>query len=121
MLNKMRIAALPAMFALVFALGAPFAVAGDNYGSQVANKFGRGLANAATGWLEVPKNMINTSKESNVLVGLTWGTIKGALHTVGRTTVGALELATFFVPNEEFVHPTYVWTDFSQETTYGSP
>jgi len=121
MVQRIRLAALPAMFALMFVLGSPLAAAGDNYGTQVADKFGRGLANAATGWLELPKNMVNTSKESNAFIGLTWGTVKGALHTVGRTAVGAVELATFFIPNGEFAHPTYVWTDFSQETTYGAP
>ncbi len=120
MLNRMRVVALPALFALVFVVGAPLAMAADGYGTQAADKFGRGFANTATGWIELPKNIVNTSKDSNVLVGITWGLIKGALHTVGRTAVGAFELATFFVPNDEFVHPTYVWSDFNQDTTYGS-
>jgi len=121
MLNRMHIAALPALLALLLAAGAPLAMADDGYGSQVGSKFARGLANTTTGWIELPKDMINTSKDSNILVGMTWGILKGVLDTVGRTAVGALELATFFVPSDEFVHPTYVWSDFNEDTGYGVP
>jgi len=120
-MNRMHIAAVPALLALLLALGAPPAVADDGYGSQVASKFTRGLANTATGWVELPKDIVNTSKDSNIAVGMTWGVLKGVLDTVGRTAVGALELATFFVPSDEFVHPTYVWSDFNEDTAYGVP
>lgn len=119
MLNRMRILSLPAFFALIFMVAAPMAIADDGYGTQVADKFGRGFANTATGWIELPKNVVNTSNQSNVAVGITWGLVKGVLYTVGRTAVGAVELVTFFVPNDEFVHPTFVWEDFDQDTTFG--
>ncbi len=99
---------------------APVAMADDGYGTQVTNKLGRGLANAATGWIELPKNVVNTSNNSNVAVGITWGIVKGALYTVGRTVIGAVELVTFFIPSDTFAHPGYVWNDFDQDTTFGS-
>ncbi|MDQ6998301.1 MAG: exosortase system-associated protein, TIGR04073 family [Mariprofundus sp.] len=94
------------------------AMAGD-YATDSGSKFTRGLANSVTGWGEIPKNIINESSDSNVLVGLTYGTVKGVVHTVGRTAVGAFDLVTFFVPTEEVVHSTYVWKQKRDETTYG--
>jgi putative exosortase-associated protein (TIGR04073 family) len=100
----------------MLAFGSP-AMAGD-YASDSGSKFTRGLANAATGWGEIPKNIALESEENNVLVGITYGTVKGAFHTVGRTVVGALELGTFFVPSDEVVQSTYVWENTNEETTY---
>ncbi len=94
------------------------AIAG-NYASDSGQKFTRGLANAATGWGEIPKNIALESKASNGFVGITYGTVKGVAQTVGRTVVGALELGTFFVPSHEVVHSTYVWENPNTETTYG--
>ncbi len=93
------------------------AVAGE-YASDSEAKFTRGLANIATGWGETPKNIVNESNNHNALVGLTYGTVKGAAHTVGRTAVGVFDLVTFFAPTEEVVHSTYVWEDQHNETTY---
>jgi len=120
MLNKIRIISLPAIFAMLLMGVVPMAMAGDGYGTQVANKFTRGLANTATGWIELPKNVVNTSHQSNVGVGITWGLVKGVLYTVGRTTVGAVELVTFFIPSDKVVSPNYVWKDFNQDTSFGS-
>lgn len=53
-------------------------------------------------------------------MGLTVGLVKGVLHAVGRTVVGAVELVTFFIPNPEFVEPRYVWEPFEKDTTYGT-
>ena len=94
------------------------AVAGD-YVSDSGTKFTRGLANAVTGWGEIPKNIVLETNDSNAFVGITYGTLKGVGHTVGRTVVGALELGTFFIPNDEVVHSTYVWENANKETTYG--
>ncbi len=93
------------------------AMAGD-YANDSGSKFTRGLANAATGWGEIPKNIVLESEKSNVLVAITYGAVKGAFHTVGRTVVGALELGTFFVPSDEVVQSTYVWENTHEETTY---
>ncbi|ABA58982.1 exosortase system-associated protein, TIGR04073 family [Nitrosococcus oceani] len=96
------------------------ALAGEGYGSEVGEKLGRGLANVATGWVEIPKNIINTSKDSNVGIGVSWGLLKGIGQTLGRTLVGVGELATFFVPTAKIIHPTYVFEDFYRDTTYGT-
>jgi len=100
-----------AMFAVTPAMA-------DNYASDSGSKFTRGLANTVTGWGEVSKNIVNESRDSNVLVGLTYGALKGVAHTVGRTVVGAFDLVTFFAPTREAVHSTYVWQQQRSETTY---
>ncbi len=111
-INKIKTVAM--VFALAMVSSPVFA---DDYSSQAGDKFSRGLANTVTGWGEIPKNIIN---ESNVLVGLTLGSVKGVGHTVGRTVVGAGELVTFFIPNEQIVHARYIWQETNQGTTYRS-
>jgi len=91
----------------------------NDYANDAGSKFTRGLGNAATGWGEIPKNIALESNESNAFVAITYGTLKGVAHTVGRTVVGALELGTFFIPSDEVVQSTYVWEDTDKETTYG--
>ncbi|MDT8377116.1 MAG: exosortase system-associated protein, TIGR04073 family [Mariprofundaceae bacterium] len=91
----------------------------QEYATEAGAKFTRGLANTAAGWGEIPKNIANKSRDSNVLVGLTYGTAKGAAHTVGRTIAGVFDVATFLVPSDELVHSTYVWEQPREDTTYG--
>ncbi len=102
---------------LLFAAAPVFA--GD-YATDSGAKFTRGLANTATGWGEIPKNIANESRDQNALVGASYGTVKGTAHAIGRTAVGVFDLATFFVPSDEYVHSTYVWDNTGNETTYGS-
>jgi hypothetical protein len=48
-------------------LSTQLSVAGEverSYGKVVADKVLNGLANVATGWLEIPKSMINTTNEA---------------------------------------------------------
>jgi len=101
---------------LIFAAAPVFA--GD-YATNSGAKFSRGLANTATGWGEIPKNIANESRDQNAFVGATYGTAKGVAHTVGRTAIGVFDLVTFFVPSDEYVHSTYVWEDARNETSYG--
>jgi len=119
MFQNMRLMSLATLFAALFVIAMPSAMAND-YSDQVVDKFSRGFANTLTGWVELPKNVVNVSKEQNIGMGLTVGLLKGIAHSVGRTVVGAVELVTFFVPNKQVVEPRYSW-DFSKETTYGSP
>jgi len=119
MMKMFRTMSLAAMFAALFIVALPSAMAED-YGSGVVDKFSRGFANTATGWVELPKNIVNTTKKDNIGYGLTVGLVMGVVHTVGRTVVGAVELVTFFIPSQEFVEPRYVWEPFDKDTTYGS-
>jgi putative exosortase-associated protein (TIGR04073 family) len=90
----------------------------QSYLSSVGCKLGQGLANTATGFIEIPKNIINISHEQNIFVGLSWGLLRGVIQTVSRTTVGATELITFPIPSKDFITPPYIWDRFSEDSRY---
>jgi len=81
----------------------------DGMGSKLA----RGVANAATGLGELPKQIYYTTKEDGWAKGLTVGPFKGVVMTLTRTVAGVVELFTFFVPYPGFYDPlfdpAYVW------------
>jgi putative exosortase-associated protein (TIGR04073 family) len=64
-------------------------------------KLAEGIGETATGWVEVPKQMVDTSKETNPIEGVTVGTIKGAGETAVKTTTGAIKTGTFYIPEEK--------------------
>ena len=83
------------------------------FASDAFTKLGRGLANTLTGWVELPKNVYNTSKEDNAFAGMTLGLAKGAGMTLVRTGAGIYEIATFPFPLPEdykpILEPEYVF------------
>lgn len=90
----------------------------DNSSAQevvdgMANKFARGVANTATGWLELPKQVYVTWQEDGPAKGILIGPIKGVGMTVVRTLAGVGEAATFFVawPGffDPYMDPPFVW------------
>ncbi|AAU91439.1 exosortase system-associated protein, TIGR04073 family [Methylococcus capsulatus] len=110
---------LPALLALLCLGAAVPSAQADDYGTTTTLKLGSGLSNLTLGWLEIPKNMINTSNQINVLFGISGGLLKGLLHTAGRTLTGAVDFLTFPVPTQPIAHPEFVWQKFSDETSYG--
>lgn len=76
-------------------------------------KLGRGVANTLTGWVEIPKNIYDTSVQDNALAGMTLGLAKGAGMTLVRTGAGIFEVATFPFPLPEdykpILEPEYVF------------
>jgi len=79
----------------------------------MANKAVRGVANIATGWLEFPKQIVNTYKEDGLGKGMTVGPLKGIGMTLVRTVAGVFETVTFFIAFPGFydplVEPDYAW------------
>lgn len=75
------------------------------YAQDAAKKLGRGLGNVLTGWIELPKNIYDTSVEDNVLSGLTIGLAKGVGMTIVRTGAGVYETVTFPFPIPEGYNP----------------
>lgn len=90
-----------------------------SYGSEIGAKALNGFTNLATGVMEVPKNIINTSNQSNIFYGIIGGLFKGLVHTAGRLAVGLTDLVTFPLPTMPIAQPLYVWDDFDVDTTYG--
>lgn len=91
----------------------------QSYGEGVGLKVGSGLANMTLGWIEVPKNIINTSNQVNLVLGFTGGLAKGVLHMLGRTIGGTVDLLTAPFPFAPIVQPPFVWENFEVETGYG--
>jgi putative exosortase-associated protein (TIGR04073 family) len=93
---------------------------GNSHMDRVGEKLGAGLANVATGVVEIPKTIITSTKRKGIAYGATAGLITGIMQTLGRTLCGTLDLVTFMIPTQSLVHPEYVWNNFNQETTYTS-
>jgi putative exosortase-associated protein (TIGR04073 family) len=80
-------------------------IAANCYAQDVGKKLYRGLANILTGWVELPKNIYDTSVEDNILSGLTIGLAKGVGMTIVRTGAGVYETVTFPFPIPEGYNP----------------
>ncbi len=80
-------------------------IATSGYAQDAGRKLYRGLANILTGWVELPKNIYDTSVEDNPLSGLTIGLAKGVGMTIVRTGAGIYETVTFPFPIPEGYTP----------------
>jgi putative exosortase-associated protein (TIGR04073 family) len=112
------------LIAGLFAVYAPASNAEDqpppqSYGTKVGQKASRAFANLGTAWLEIPKNMINVTNQSNVFYGAVGGLFKGLVHTAGRLGVAVADLITIPLPTRPIAHPIYIWENFDIDTTYG--
>lgn len=93
-------------------------LADESYGATIGTKAGAGFANMALGIIELPKNVVNTTNQTNLAVGLTGGVVKGIVHTAGRILSGAADFLTFPFPTEPITDPAYPWENFTIETRY---
>jgi len=84
--------------------------------ADVWRKLGRGLVNTVTGVVEIPKKVIMISKDDNILLGLTWGLVKGTTVGMLRTASGVYETVTFPIPApadyEPIIHPEFVFEEW---------
>ena len=85
------------------------------FAQDPAKKLARGVVNVLTGWVEIPKNIYDTSVEDNVFSGLTIGLAKGLGMAIVRTGAGVYEAITFPFPiPEEYapvLEPEYVFSE----------
>lgn len=100
---------------LVLVVVGLLAVSAPSYAAQGAlNKLGRGIVNTFTGWLEIPKGVVDESKANNIFTGLTVGTIKGLGLGLVRTGAGVYEALTFPFPipegYEPIVKPEFIYS-----------
>lgn len=92
----------------------------ESYGTIIGKKVGSGFSNIGLGFMEIPKNIINTSNQYNLAMGVTLGAIKGVIHMCGRAMSGTLDLLTFPLPSEPLTTPQFVWEKFDTETRYNA-
>ena len=65
------------------------------YRLSVGDKAARGTKNILFGWTEMPKRVVDITKESNNPVwGLLAGTFQGTLKAVARTISGVVDVVT---------------------------
>jgi putative exosortase-associated protein (TIGR04073 family) len=80
---------------------------------KAVTKLARGAINAATGWVEIPKRIHETSQASGPTAGFTWGLLRGLGYGFVRTAAGFYELFTFPFPAppgyEPVIQPEYVF------------
>jgi len=61
---------------------------------KVTTKVNRGGKNILTAPLEIPKGVIQTTKESNVIFGVLFGPIRGLCNFFSKVTSGVTDIAT---------------------------
>ncbi|MCF7987150.1 MAG: exosortase system-associated protein, TIGR04073 family [Methylovulum sp.] len=105
---------------LAFFFAFCYGASASSYPARLGAKLGNGIANAATGIVEIPKTIMVANREHGPAYAATAGFVTGLVHMTGRTLSGAYDLVTFIVPTKPIVTPDYVWEDFDKETSYRS-
>lgn len=84
---------------------------------KMAFKFARGVTNAATSIVELPKQTYLTSRDRGA-VGYVIGPLKGIGMTVYRAFAGVAETVLFLVPQpgyyDSMINPDYVWKGWEE-------
>ncbi len=103
--RTVRVAALALPVALAsLAATSPHAWADEDVALGMGKKFARGVVNAGTGWLELPKEWVEQSK-AHPTYGWAAGTLTGLGMILQRSAAGIAETAFFFVPAPEHYAP----------------
>lgn len=91
---------------VAFVLVVGLSVGADSgHADHAGNKLVRGVGNIVTGWVEVPYQVMEETKESNPIMGITLGLARGIGMTVARGLVGAYEVVTFPLPIPDAYEP----------------
>lgn len=74
-------------------------------------KLGRGVTNAVTGVVEIPKQIYLVSMEKEPVTGITYGTAKGVCYGLLRTAAGVYETVAFAIPpyDKPVMEPAFVF------------
>ena len=83
-----------------------------SYGEKVGHKTLRSLSNMTLSFLEIPKGIIKTTNDSNMIYGLTAGAFLGFLNTIGRTGVGFIDFISFPLATKAIVQPIHPWQSY---------
>ena len=94
------------MLAVMLVVGFAGISSAEDQIAASGEKLVKGTQETATSFTELPKEMYNTGKE-NPLLGITAGTVNGSEKVVLRTTEGAIDVGTFYLPesNRPLAHP----------------
>ncbi len=81
---------------------------GDGDGTKIWKKFGRGIINGTTFWLELPLAWYHVTDQTDPFTGFFWGTADGIVKSADRLGGGAYELVTFPIPSPRYYKPVMV-------------
>lgn len=99
---------------IVLTLAVPAPVSAAGY--DAPRKFGRGLAAMTCGFLELPGNIVKTTRAKGIGYGLTLGVAEGLGRIVARELVGVYEFLTAPFPApagyKPVLSPEYPWGYF---------
>lgn len=79
------------------------------YNGSAVTKGSEGLLNVTTFWAEVPQEIYDTTADSNILNGLTFGFARGLIYGFGRGAAGVIDTTTCVLPpyDDPIVQPQY--------------
>lgn len=84
---------------------------------KMAYKLVRGVTNAATCVVELPKQIYLTTRDRGA-IGFATGPVKGIGMTIYRAFAGAAETALFLVPQpgyyDSMINPDFVWKGWEE-------
>lgn len=92
------------MTLLVFCLVFLF-VCQSSFADDPIRKLSRGLANTASGWVEIPAEVFREADKSADFLGFMIAPFKGLFKAIGRTVVGVYEVTTFIIPIPSHYRP----------------
>lgn len=73
----------------------------SDLGVAAGKRIERGVNNALLGWAEIPKSVVDTTRESkNPIWGLTGGVLKGIAKAFPKTVSGLFDVATSPIASE---------------------
>lgn len=108
-----KVKRLIAVFVILAFVSGVFAPA--SFAQNPVRKLGRGLANIATGILELPINIVEAADEDGYIAAATYGVVKGLAMIFLRTGVGLYETVTFLIPlpfhYEPILEPEFLMSD----------
>ena len=98
------------MVLVLFVISLLIGMAVPSYAANAGSKLRRGLANFATGWVEIPIAMDKSIKESNPVFGVIVGAVKGTVKGIVRTASGLFDTVTFPIPPYEktWLNPEFI-------------
>lgn len=74
----------------------------QSYRLDIGNKAARGVKNVMFGWTELPKSVVDVTKDTrNPFLGLFVGGFKGVCNGFARTASGICDVATCGIKNTE--------------------
>ena len=91
-----------------------FCIQSPCFAQNMLRKLGRGVANVATGIVEVPKSIQEIFYSDGPVAAGTYGILDGVYKFLARTVVGAFEIATFPFPipanYEPIIEPEFLFS-----------